>query len=139
MPSFSIDDVPHNEGNAGTWEEGVRKWTDWMKAPDKDIGHPYSARYVGSMVADFHRTLLKGGIFAYPADKKNPNGKLRLMYEANPMSMILEAAGGQALACAGDTGPVRRILDILPESIHERTSVILGSSQEVQAVLRFVS
>src|SRR5262249_25985539 len=70
-----------NEGNESKWNEKVREWVRWLKAPDKDHGRPYSARYVGTLVADFHRTLMKGGVFAYPADNKNPNGKLRLLYE----------------------------------------------------------
>ena len=91
------------------------------------------------MVADVHRTLLKGGVFLYPPTTKNPTGKLRLMYEANPMAMILEAAGGRAVACGADGTGARRILEIQPESIHERTSVIRGSSQEVENVLKFLA
>jgi fructose-1,6-bisphosphatase I len=86
------------------------------------------------MVADVHRTLLKGGVFLYPPTKKNPKGKLRLMYEANPIGMIVEQAGGRAIT--GTTDPGARILDVKPESIHQRTSVVLGSPDEVDAVLR---
>lgn len=121
-----------NEGNAATWDEGVRKWVDWMKTPNKDIGHPYSARYVGSLVADFHRTLLKGGVFAYPADKKNPNGKLRLMYEAAPLAMVAEQAGG-----AASTGS-ERILDIHPKELHQRVPLFIGSKGDVEDALGFV-
>jgi fructose-1,6-bisphosphatase I len=122
-----------NEGNAGTWDAGVRKWTEWMKTPDQSIGHPYSARYVGSMVADFHRTLLKGGVFAYPADKKNPNGKLRLMYEASPLAMVAEQAGG-----AASTGN-QRILDIVPTELHQRVPIYIGSKGDVEDAIAFVN
>ena len=77
-----------NEGNEANWDERVRDWVRWLKTPDKAGGRPYSARYIGTLVADFHRTLLKGGVFAYPADSKNPNGKLRLLYEAAPMALL---------------------------------------------------
>jgi fructose-1,6-bisphosphatase I len=88
------------------------------------------------MVADVHRTLLKGGVFFYPPTQRNPEGKLRLMYEANPMAMIVEQAGGMAFAPAAGDGAPARILDIKPESIHQRTSVLLGSPREVEHVLR---
>jgi len=97
-----------NEGNHVRWTEGVQKWNAWIKSESKEEGRPYGHRYVGSLVADAHRTLLKGGIFAYPADKKSPKGKLRLLYEANPMAFIFEQAGGAAID--GD----RNILDIAP-------------------------
>jgi fructose-1,6-bisphosphatase I len=122
-----------NEGNAASWHDPVRKWVDWMKTPDKSISHPYSARYVGSLVADFHRTLLKGGVFAYPADKKNATGKLRLMYEAAPMAMIAEQAGG-----AASTGR-ERILDIVPSELHQRVPLFVGSKGDVADVCQFVS
>jgi fructose-1,6-bisphosphatase I len=112
-----------NEGNRRTFPEGYQKYLDWAQ----DRG--YSSRYVGSMVADVHRILLKGGVFMYPPTKKAPNGKLRLMYEANPMSMIIEQAGGKALAAPG-----QRILDVAPTDIHQRTPVILGSADEVDHV-----
>ena len=89
------------------------------------------------MVADVHRTLLKGGVFLYRPQAKNPKGKLRLMYEGNPMAMIVEQAGGMAVApAAADGVPPARILDIQPESIHQRTSVLLGSPREVEHVVR---
>ena len=83
-----------NEGNYARWDDRVKKWSQWIKGEDKAQGLPYGHRYVGSLVADAHRTLLKGGIFAYPADTKSPRGKLRLLYEANPMAYIFEQAGG---------------------------------------------
>ena len=98
-----------NEGNLVRWDERVKQWNAWIKSEDKASGLPYGHRYVGSLVADAHRTLLKGGIFAYPADKKSPEGKLRLLYEANPMAFLFEQAGGAA------TNGVDRILDIEPE------------------------
>jgi len=89
------------------------------------------------MVADVHRTLVKGGVFLYPPTRQNPKGKLRLMYEANPMAMIVEQAGGMAVAPAVAEGESpARILDILPEGIHQRTSVLLGSPREVEHVVR---
>jgi fructose-1,6-bisphosphatase I len=112
-----------NEGNRRTFPEGYQKYLDWAQE------HGYSSRYVGSMVADVHRILLKGGVFLYPPTKKAPAGKLRLMYEANPMAMLIEQAGGRALVAPG-----QRILDVQPKDIHERTPVILGSAEEVEHV-----
>ncbi|QDU38744.1 Fructose-1,6-bisphosphatase class 1 [Maioricimonas rarisocia] len=89
------------------------------------LGHPYASRYIGSMVADFHRTLLKGGVFLYPPTMSNPSGKLRLLYEANPIAYIAENAGGAA------TDGSRRILDIHPENIHQRTPLVVGSRAEM--------
>jgi fructose-1,6-bisphosphatase I len=112
-----------NEGNRPGFPAGYREYLDWAQA------RGYSSRYVGSMVADVHRILLKGGVFLYPPTEKAPSGKLRLMYEANPMAMLMEQAGGRALAAPG-----QRILDIQPRDIHERTPVIMGSSEEVDHV-----
>jgi len=117
-----------NEGNRRSFPEGFQRYLDWAQS------HDYSSRYVGAMVADVHRILLKGGVFMYPPTKKAPNGKLRLMYEANPMAMIIEQAGGKAL-CA----PERRVLDVVPTDIHQRTTVILGSANEVDQVARHLS
>jgi len=112
-----------NEGNRRSFPEGYQRYLDWAQ----DNG--YSSRYIGSMVADVHRILLKGGVFMYPPTAKAPKGKLRLMYEANPMAMLIEQAGGKALAAPG-----QRILDVQPENIHQRTSVVLGSADEVDNV-----
>lgn len=120
-----------NEANRPTFPDGFRKYLDWAQAEG------YSSRYIGSMVADVHRTLLKGGVFLYPPTKKNPEGKLRLMYEANPIGMIVEQAGGKAVTGMDDQAG--RILDIRPTSIHQRTSVVLGSSHEVDAVVRHLT
>lgn len=113
-----------NEGNRRTFPEGYQRYLDWAQ----DNG--YSSRYVGSMVADVHRILLKGGVFMYPPTKKAPDGKLRLMYEANPMAMLIEQAGGKALAAPG-----QRILDVQPRNIHQRVPVILGGADEVDHVV----
>ncbi len=125
-----------NEGNTHLWSPGVRRWVEHLKTPrQQDDGGPpgvYSARYVGSLVADFHRTLLKGGVFAYPADKKSPDGKLRLLYEAAPMGFICEAAGGSASTGRG------RICEIEPTRLHQRTPVYLGSREDVAVAESFV-
>lgn len=113
-----------NEGNRLTFPSGYQKYLDWAQ------GNGYSSRYAGAMVADVHRTLLKGGVFMYPPTKKAPNGKLRLMYEANPMAMLIEQAGGKALATA-----TQRIMDVTPTDIHQRCAVILGSPDEVDHVV----
>ncbi|HTQ42662.1 MAG TPA: class 1 fructose-bisphosphatase [Polyangiaceae bacterium] len=120
-----------NEGNYARWDERVKKWAHWIKSEDKAQGLPYGHRYVGSLVADAHRTLLKGGIFAYPADKKSPEGKLRLLYEANPVAYIFEQAGGAA------TNGQSRILDIQPKALHDRTPLVIGSKRDVEAFRQF--
>ncbi|XP_062164725.1 fructose-1,6-bisphosphatase, cytosolic-like isoform X2 [Alnus glutinosa] len=116
-----------NEGNAKNWDDVTSKYVENCKFP-KDGSSPKSLRYIGSMVADVHRTLLYGGIFMYPADKKTPNGKLRLLYEVFPMSYLMEQAGGEAF-----TGK-QRALDLVPKKIHERSPVFLGSSDDVQEI-----
>jgi fructose-1,6-bisphosphatase I len=113
-----------NEGNRKTFPEGYQRYLDWAQ------GNDYSSRYAGAMVADVHRILLKGGVFLYPPTKKAPDGKLRLMYEANPMALIIEQAGGKAFA-----GPGQRVLDIQPAAIHQRVPVILGATDQVALVL----
>jgi fructose-1,6-bisphosphatase I len=122
-----------NEGNHARWDARQQKWAAWIKSEDKAEGLPYGHRYVGSLVADAHRTLLKGGIFAYPPDKKSPEGKLRLLYEANPMAFLFEQAGGAA------TNGVDRILDIVPKGLHDRTPLVLGSKHDVQAYRQFAT
>ena len=89
------------------------------------LGHPYSSRYIGSLVADFHRTLLKGGVFLYPPTAKHPEGKLRLLYEANPLAFIAEQAGGAA------SSGTQRIMEIQPTKIHQRTPLVIGSKREM--------
>jgi fructose-1,6-bisphosphatase I len=112
-----------NEGNRLTLPEGYQRYLHWAQEQG------YSSRYIGAMVADVHRILIQGGVFLYPPTKKAPKGKLRLMYEANPMAMLVEQAGGKALAAPG-----QRIMDVVPTEIHQRTCVILGSSEEVDLV-----
>lgn len=111
-----------NEGNQGNWHPG-------MQAAVAGLRQDYGLRYVGSLVADFHRDLLKGGIFLYPGDVKSPAGKLRLGYEANPLCFVAEQAGG-----AGSTG-VERILDVQPEILHQRTPLIVGNADVVERVV----
>jgi fructose-1,6-bisphosphatase I len=121
-----------NEGNSFYWPEGTRKFFESIKFPE-DGSKPYSARYIGSMVADVHRTILYGGLFAYPADKKSKNGKLRLLYEGFPMAMIMEQAGGSAINDAG-----QRILDLIPTAIHQRSGIWLGSVDEVAKAKKYL-
>ncbi|MBI5469165.1 MAG: class 1 fructose-bisphosphatase [Deltaproteobacteria bacterium] len=116
-----------NEGNSRHWLPGTSLYVDKLKNDDKN----YTARYVGSLVADFHRNLLKGGVFLYPADRKSINGKLRLLYEANPLSFIVEQAGGRA--STGD----KRVLEIVPEKLHQRVSLIIGSKDDVEEAESF--
>jgi fructose-1,6-bisphosphatase I len=113
-----------NEGNRKSFPQGYQRYLDWAQS------NGYSSRYAGAMVADVHRILLKGGVFFYPPTAKSPSGKLRLMYEANPMAMLVEQAGGKTMADES-----RRILDIEPTAIHQRTPVILGSADQVDAVI----
>ncbi|RKP37729.1 putative FBP1-fructose-1,6-bisphosphatase [Dimargaris cristalligena] len=117
-----------NEGNALYWDDACKHYFDSVKFPKDPARKPYSARYIGSMVADIHRTLLYGGIFAYPADKKSKDGKLRILYECFPMAMIIEQAGGRAT-----TGKVR-MLEVVPSDIHARSPIFLGSSEDVLEV-----
>jgi len=121
-----------NESNYFRWTDGVKRYVDWLKMEDGDSGRPYSARYVGSLVADFHRNLLYGGVFLYPGDRKNPNGKLRLLYEAAPLAFIAEQAGGAA------SDGRRRILDLVPESLHQKTPLYLGSALDVHECEQFI-
>ncbi|MCX7610708.1 MAG: class 1 fructose-bisphosphatase [Ignavibacterium sp.] len=121
-----------NEGNYLYWHPGLKKYIKWLQEEDKSTGRPYSSRYVGSMVADIHRTLLYGGIFMYPADIRNPNGKLRLMYECNPLAFIIEQAGGRA------TDGKQRILEIQPKELHQKTPIFIGSEEDVLTVERFL-
>jgi fructose-1,6-bisphosphatase I len=115
-----------NEGNRFGWDQPMQDYIRNLQLGKGETATKYSARYVGSMVADVHRTLQYGGIFAYPADKKNLNGKLRLLYEAAPMAFLVEQAGG--LATTGD----RDILDVLPTDVHARVPCILGSKDDVK-------
>lgn len=119
-----------NEGNSLYWDEPVKEYINSLKYPQGEGAEPYSARYIGSMVADAYRTLLYGGIFAYPADKKSPKGKLRILYECAPMAMVFENAGGQAV-----NSRMERMLTVVPEHIHDRSGIFMGSYDEVQKVI----
>ena len=117
-----------NEGNISTWHPGQRAFVEHLRTPDKATGRPYSLRYSGAMVADVHRTLLEGGIFMYPADMRDPakpKGKLRLLYEVAPMSMLAEQAGGRSSTGTG------RVLDIKATEYHQRVSILVGSPDDV--------
>ncbi|MHB0981472.1 MAG: class 1 fructose-bisphosphatase [Thermoleophilia bacterium] len=125
-----------NEGNYPYWSDGVRRYVSHVKQHDPETGRPYSSRYVGSMVADIHRTLLYGGIFLYPADSKDPtktHGKLRLLYECVPMAYLIEQAGG-----AASTG-TRPILDVQPTQVHQRSPFFGGSRENVAELERFIA
>jgi fructose-1,6-bisphosphatase I len=115
-----------NEANRWQWDESLRNYITAIQKGEGETGKQYTARYLGSMVGDIHRTLLYGGIFGYPADSKNKNGKLRLLYEAAPIAFLMEAAGGLAVGGAGE-----RILDIEPDNVHQRVSCFFGSADDV--------
>ncbi len=121
-----------NEGNYMKWDRGMQRFVQHLKEADKATGRPYSLRYIGSMVGDIHRTLLYGGLFAYPGDRDNPDGKLRLMYECNPMAYIVEQSGG----CASDGR--HRILELQPASLHQHTPFIVGSPEDVKLCEEFL-
>jgi fructose-1,6-bisphosphatase I len=121
-----------NEGNYNKFPEGVKKYIKYCQEKDKATNRPYSARYIGSLVADFHRNLLKGGIFIYPETASAPNGKLRLLYECNPMAFIAEQAGGKA-----HDGKIR-IMDIKPKTLHQRVPLYTGSKKMVDTAEDFI-
>ena len=121
-----------NEANAARWPAEYREYLAMLLRGELG-GKAYSSRYIGSLVADFHRTLLKGGVFLYPPTEKAPKGKLRLLYEANPLAFIAEQAGGMAM------NGRQRILDLQPTDIHQRTPFIVGSKREVEALQKAVA
>ncbi len=124
-----------NESNYHYWSEGIRRYIDHLKETDKASGRPYNSRYIGSLVADFHRNLLAGGVFLYPADLKDPKkptGKLRLLYEAAPLAFVVEQAGGYA------SDGKRCILDIEPMSLHQRVPLFIGCYDDVRDIERFI-
>lgn len=127
-PIYSV-----NEGNYHRWQPPMQRYIQWLKEEDPASGRPYSSRYIGSLVADVHRTMLYGGIYCYPADSRNPRGKLRLVYENNPLAFLVEQAGG---AC---TDGAVRTLDIQPESLHERSPLFIGSVEDVRHAMEFMS
>jgi fructose-1,6-bisphosphatase I len=119
-----------NEANADTFPEPYQRYLAHLRSGK--AGRTYSSRYIGSLVADFHRTLLKGGIFMYPPTSQHPQGKLRLMYEANPIAFLAEQAGGAASNGKG------RILDVQPTGLHQRTPLLVGSKEEVELLMSMV-
>lgn len=124
-----------NEGNYDYWSDPVKSYIKRIKNIEENNNKPKTLRYIGSLVADFHRNLLKGGIFLYPEDIKSkayPDGKLRLLYEASPMAFLIEQAGGKAVTVKGD-----RILDIEPTDLHQRTTLVIGSKKEVDFFLDY--
>ena len=121
-----------NEGNHLHFPEGVKKYIKYCQDEDKTTSRPYSSRYIGSGVADFHRNLLKGGIFIYPSTSKSPKGKLRLLYECNPLAFIIEQAGGKA------TDGLKRILELPIKELHQRTPLFIGSPYMVDKAMEFM-
>jgi D-fructose 1,6-bisphosphatase (EC 3.1.3.11) len=129
-PSGKIYSI--NQGNYERFHEDTKHFLNYCMQEDSSTNRPYSHRYIGSMVADMHRTLIKGGIFMYPADSKNPSGKLRLLYECNPMAYIIEMAGGKA-----HTGS-QSVLEVTPTDLHQRVPILIGSSQLVEKAISFI-
>ncbi len=122
-----------NEANYFSFPEGVRQYIHYCQEEDQETRRPYSTRYIGSMVADFHRNVIRGGIFIYPGTTKNKNGKLRLLYECNPVAFLAEQAGGSA------SDGFRRILDIQPTSLHERVPLFVGPVTMVKKAEEFMT
>jgi|TARA_B110000503_G_scaffold142442_1_gene239248 fructose-1,6-bisphosphatase I len=122
-----------NEGNYVHFHDGVKQYIKYCQVEDKKTDRPYSSRYIGSLVSDFHRNLIMGGIFLYPASALHPLGKLRLLYECNPMAFLAEQAGGVAIA-----GPDARVLDIKPTELHQRVPFFVGSKHMVKKLERFL-
>lgn len=122
-----------NEGNYIKFPDGVKKYIKYCQDMDPDTNRPYTSRYIGSLVSDFHRNLLQGGIYIYPSTASAPKGKLRLLYECNPMALLIEQAGGKA------TDGFRRILDIQPSELHQRVPFFCGSTNMVDNVGRFMA
>lgn len=121
-----------NEGNSHKWTTGMKKYMDYLKIPDTATGRPYSGRYSACLVADVHRILLGGGIYLYPSELGKPEGKLRLLYEANPLAWVVEQAGGRA-----STGTMR-ILDVEAKQLHQRVPLIIGSADDVLEAEEFI-
>lgn len=121
-----------NEGNYHKWPAGTKRLMDYLKGQDKATGRPYSTRYSGCLAADVHRILLGGGIYLYPGETDKPEGKLRLLYEANPLAMVVEQAGGRASTGTQD------ILDIKPTAVHQRVPLLIGSRDDVTLAEEFI-
>ena len=122
-----------NEGNYVHFPDGVKKYIKYCQEEDTATKRPYTSRYIGSLVSDFHRNLIKGGIYLYPSTSRHPNGKLRLLYECNPMAFLIEQAGGKAIAGVG-----KRILDIEPTELHQRSPLFVGSTKMVDKLEGFI-
>lgn len=120
-----------NEGNYVHFPQGIKQYLKYCQEKDEATNRPYTSRYIGSLVSDFHRNLIKGGVYIYPKTAKNPEGKLRLLYEANPLAFIAEQAGGKA------SDGFTRILDIQPTDIHQRVPLVIGSPEMVEKVEEF--
>lgn len=118
-----------NEGNINSCAKGIQEYISYCQSYENDMGAPYSGRYIGSLVADFHRNLIKGGIYIYPTTIASPEGRLRLLYECNPLAFIAEQAGGSA------TSGKERILNIEPRSLHERVAFFVGSKNMVEKAM----
>lgn len=121
-----------NEGNTHKWADGMRRYVASLKESDKATGRPYVSRYSGCLAADVHRILLGGGIYLYPGETDKPEGKLRLLYEANPLAMVVEQAGGKA-----GTGRAR-MLDVEPTALHQRVPLLIGSADDVSQAEAFI-
>jgi fructose-1,6-bisphosphatase I len=121
-----------NEGHYHKWTTGTKKYVDYLKVTDTATGRPYSGRYSGCLVGDVHRILLEGGIYLYPGELDKPEGKLRLLYEANPLAWVVEEAGGRA-----STGTMR-ILDVEAKQLHQRVPLIIGSANDVRDAEEFI-
>ncbi|WP_026933075.1 class 1 fructose-bisphosphatase [Christiangramia echinicola] len=121
-----------NEGNYIHFPKGIKKLIKWMQELDNESMRPYTARYTGSLVADFHRNMLQGGLYLYPQGSTAPKGKLRLLYECNPMAFLAEQAGGKA------SDGENRIMEIIPSELHERAPFICGNSEMVDIAERFI-
>jgi fructose-1,6-bisphosphatase I len=137
-PDIRIPSTPKyysvNQGYEPYWSEGTRQFTRWLRGMNhEEQSDPLSGRYIGSLVADFHRNLLAGGIYYYPANTKRPKGKLRLIYEANPLALIAEQAGG----CASDGR--QNILDVPPQDLHQRTPLFIGNQELVEKANEFIA
>ena len=122
-----------NEGNYNRTSQGLRDYIDYTKEVDDSSNRPYTARYIGSLVADFHRNLLKGGVYVYPSTDNAPKGKLRLLYECNPLAFVIEQAGGKA------TDGKNRIMELKPTELHQRVPYVIGSSNMVDKVHSFMN
>lgn len=135
-PNMRVPEDGHiysiNEGNYKQFPEGVKKYIKYCQEEDEETNRPYTSRYIGSLVADLHRNMIKGGIYIYPSTGANPNGKLRLMYENIPLSFIVEQAGGKA------SDGKNRILEIEPKELHQRTPLFIGSKKMVEMAERYM-